>query len=135
MSIVLELGEIEQDARQAAAAAGMDLSDFMREAVRAKVRENNFATARPFENWTDGDLVSAIKIGYPPGFRQRYRELRKKREEGALTKEEKDELIRCSDRVMHRDTERLPLLFELALRRKTDAPSLIHQLQLRRQVA
>lgn len=133
MAVTLDLGDVEQEARRAA--AGVDLSTFMREAVAARIRENNFATARPFGGWTDEELIAAIKIGYPPGFRQRYRELRKKRQENSLTDEERQELIRCSDRVMHRDTERLPLLLELSRRRQTDVPSLIDQLQLRRQVA
>lgn len=47
MSITLELGDIEQDARKAAEAAGMDLSSFMREAVAAKIRENNFTVREP----------------------------------------------------------------------------------------
>ena len=135
MPIMLELGEIEADARRAAQSAGMELPDFLREAVAAKIRENNFAVARSFESWTDGELIAEIKIGFPGGFRQRYRELRRRRSDAILTDSERDELLRCSERVTRRDAQRLPLLLELASRHKTDVPTLINDLQLRRHVA
>lgn len=135
MPIVLELGDIEADARRAADAAGMDLPAFLREAAQEKIGKNNFAVARAFDHWTEAGLLASVKAGFPAGFRKRYRELRAKRDTGLLTDAERDELIRCSDRVLQRDAERLPLLIELARRRKTDVPTLIEQLHLRRQVA
>lgn len=135
MPITVELGDIEADVRRAADAAGLDLSAFVREAAQEKIRKNNFAVARAFDGWTDAELLASVKSGFPVGFRARYRELRAKRDAGLLTDTECEELIRCSDRVLQRDTERLPLLMELARRQKTDVPALINRLHLRRQVA
>ena len=135
MPITFDLGDMEADARRAAQVAGMDLPAFLREAVRATLHAPYTTVApRLFDGWTDDALLAAIRAGFPVGFRKRYRELRKKRDAGSLFDSEREELIRCSDRVTGRDAERLPLLIELPRRRKTDVPTLIDRLQLRRQV-
>lgn len=132
MSITLELGDIEQDARQAAEAAGMDLASFMREAVRAKLRENNFAVAtRPLNLRSDDDLLQDIRRNFAPEFWNRFTELRKKSAEGIATDEERQELIGFSNTVLARDAERLPLLAELSRRWNTDLSAMMGQFPLR----
>ncbi len=131
MSIVLELGDIEQDARLAASAAGMDLSAFMREAVRAKLRESNFGVAsRPLDLRSDDDLLQDIRRNFAPEFWNRFAELRKKSADDVATDAERQELIGFSNSVLARDAERLPLLAELSRRWNTDLQTMMRQFPL-----
>lgn len=132
MAVTLDLGDIETDARRAAEAAGMDLPSFMREAVRAKLRENKFAVAsRPLNLRSDDELLQDIRRNFAPEFWNRFAELRKKSADEVATSEERQELIGFSNAVLARDAERLPLLAELARRWNTDLPAMMRQFPLR----
>lgn len=110
----------------------MDLSSFMRKAVRAKLRENNFAVAtRPLNLRSDDDLLQDIRRNFAPEFWNRFAELRNKSAEGIATDEERQELIGFSNSVLARDAERLPLLMELSRRWNTDLSAMTRQFPLR----
>ncbi len=130
---VVELGEIEKDAREAAEAAGIDLSDFMREAVALKLRGNNFAVARSLSQYADAELVEQIQTNFTPDFWQHFIELRKKSSDDAITEVERQELIAFSNQVLTRDAERLPLLAELARRWNIPLLDLVQRFSFRPQ--
>lgn len=60
------------------------------------------------------ELLAQINEGFPEVFWQRYRYLIARRQQEALTPEEHEELVACSDRVEAQNVQRLSYLVELA---------------------
>ena len=76
-------------------------------------------------------LFTRINRGLPSELRQRVSTLRAKREEGAISDAEYEELTRLTDQAELLHAERMAALVELAKLRGASLPSLMEQLSIR----
>lgn len=73
-------------------------------------------------------IFARINQALPPEQKERLRELAAKREDGALTEKEREELIGLTDRLEEMQAERLGALAELARLRGTTLSGVMDQL-------
>ncbi len=127
MSLVVDLPpEMETQVRRAAESEGVDVSTFLRDAAAARLRP-----AAPPQSMSETELLAKITEGFSEDFWRRYRVLVAKREAGALSRAEREELVGFSDRTEARAAERLVYLTELAARRGTTVKALMTTLGIR----
>ncbi|MEI6775583.1 MAG: hypothetical protein WCK70_01650 [Chloroflexales bacterium] len=79
----------------------------------------------------ESTLLLKINQGLPEAIRQRYAELRAKRDTRSLTDEEYTDLLQITDQVEQREAERMEHVATLAMLRQTTIAQLIDDLGMR----
>ncbi|MCA9996990.1 MAG: hypothetical protein KDE56_14630 [Anaerolineales bacterium] len=93
-------------------------------ALRAK---RHVATLQPSE----AELLQIINQGVSPNLRQRFRELREKLLDNAISEQEHREYLSLADQIEMADADRIPYLARLAALRNVSIDELLAHLDIR----
>jgi len=125
MSVTIELApELESALRDAAARRGVDTQSF----ILAALEDVAHRAGQSKVPWTESELLGAINQGLSEETWQRYRELSRKRRDGALTNGERRELIALGDSIERAHAVRMARVLELARLKNTTFDSMLRQL-------
>ncbi len=126
MAIILNLpDETEALLREEAKSAGKDIGQYITSLIRPKKPVQPLLTKRETE------LLSVIKIDFPPSFWERFRQLSALRSDVKLTKNELEELIHMGNALEENNLNRMVALVELSKLRNVDLEVLMAQLGIK----
>lgn len=98
------------------------------ESFVAEVLELRSRRVAPCLSPAEAELLRTINQGLSGEFRQRFDELKARRQAESLTPEEHAELLRLTDQLERQEAERLQALVDLAQLRKTSLRKLMDEL-------
>lgn len=133
MTITIELTrELEQEIRQAAAAAGVAVDSFIVQSVQERLgRPEGVANGAQRLPHAEADLLLGINESLSGFDWERYHHLMAKRQAEALAAMEQAELVSLSDQIEAANLQRIEHLAALARLRNTSVPALIAELGLK----
>ena len=118
---------LETQLRREAAKHGLDLHDYVMNALRERLLRDQKHTILHLSE-RESQLLQHINMGLPEAFWRRYRELIEKRRDESLMTDEQHELIQMSDQLEDLNANRMENLVELAQMRNVPLKDLMKQL-------
>ena len=130
MAVTVELPEeLEQSVRDAAARAGLDEAQFLRNILIVRLKQDLLPIRRL--DGTESDLIQRINEGLTASEWERFHTLVLRRQEEQLTECERVELTALTDRIETLNVRRIELLIELSRRRGHSLQRVMDDLGLR----